>query len=413
MSPGWMAELFKDSYRNLVRHKVRSMLTLLGVIFGVASVITMLALGEGAQRGVLAEIEGLGLKNIIVESVRPAFSASAEGGDSRILDYGLTHKDVEQIRSAYPTVDIALTHFIKDKVYYQSRALEAEARGITANYFGYMDCSILHGRLLSEIHSRHNHKVAVVSEEAALRMGGVKSAVGKTIKIGRYYFDVVGVVRMPTQRSGGLVMIPWFTSQTVFGGLSVRGDQGSIDFTRTEVGGLLLNAKSEKEILVLGRLIQRTLERNHPRHDFKITIPLDILRSKQKAQRILNFVLIAIAAISLVVGGIGIMNIMLAVVVERIPEIGIRRALGANQHDIFLQFVCETLTLSSLGGVLGCLLGMGLVPVAALWTGWSGVITPGSVILSIVVSWCVGVIFGTVPALRASRLDPCEALRRE
>ena len=144
-----------------------------------------------------------------------------------------------------------------------------------------------------------------------------------------------------------------------------------------------------------------------------MTVPLDILKSKQRTQRILNLVLITIASISLLVGGIGIMNIMLAIVVERIPEIGIRRAIGARRIDVFLQFLSETMTLSVLGGIVGCTLGFLMVPIASRWTGWTGIITPTAVLMSLAVSLAVGLVFGTAPAMRASRLHPVEALRYE
>ena len=142
-------------------------------------------------------------------------------------------------------------------------------------------------------------------------------------------------------------------------------------------------------------------------------VPLDLLQSKQRTQRVLNMVLIAIAAISLLVGGIGIMNIMLAVVTERIPEIGVRRAIGASQHDIMWQFLAETVVLSSAGGLIGVLLGAAMVPVASQFTGWPGVFTPGAVIVALVVSWLVGVVFGLAPAVQAARLKPVECLRYE
>ena len=186
-----------------------------------------------------------------------------------------------------------------------------------------------------------------------------------------------------------------------------------MEFTRSDLGQIILRVASEDQVPAAATLVRRNLEMNHPQGDFKLTVPLEILSTKQRTQRILNLVLIAIAAISLVVGGIGIMNIMLAVVTERIPEIGIRRAIGATREDILYQFLAETVTLSSIGGVLGCLCGFILVPLASKFTGWPGVITPGAVIASLAVSWLVGLVFGMAPAIRASRMDPVEALRYE
>ena len=180
-----------------------------------------------------------------------------------------------------------------------------------------------------------------------------------------------------------------------------------------EVGQVVLRAEDEEDVPRIAQVVKRTLEANHDNLDYEAVVPLDILRSKQRTQRVFNFVLITIAAISLLVGGIGIMNIMLAVVMERIREIGIRRAVGAGQRDIFLQVLTETVTLSGLGGILGCVLGVCAVPVASGWTGWPGIITPYAIILALFVSFVVGLVFGTAPAMRAARLSPVDALRHE
>jgi len=412
----WLLELFRDSLRNLVRHKLRSALTLLGVIFGVASVITMLAIGEGAQRTVLAEIEGLGLKNIIVESVRPpdvSSSTESSSGGSGLLRYGVTQRDVAQIRGALPHLPLTLVKDVKDRVYCGSRRLNVETRGVTPEYFDYFESSLIHGQPLSSFHEREAMPVAVLTEEAAAQLPGIGGAVGKTLKIGPKHFRVIGVVSITTRGNKALVFIPSRTAESQFGDTSIKQEAGRMEFTRNEVGQVVMLAGSESEVPGVAAAVKRIFTKNHVDADYQITVPLDILKSRQRTQQIFNFVLIAIACISLLVGGIGIMNIMLAIVVERIREIGIRRAIGARRFDIFMQFLSEALTMSVLGGILGCLLGIGMCPVATAWTGWPAIINLRAILLSFAVSFSVGVIFGTAPALHAARLDPVEALRYE
>ncbi len=412
----WLLELFRDSLRNLVRHKLRSALTLLGVIFGVASVITMLAIGEGAQRTVLSEIEGLGLKNIIVESVKPPdVSSSTENSSSGqgLLRYGVTHRDVTQIRGALPDVPLTLVKDVKDKVYCGSRRLNVETRGVHPEYFDYFESSLIEGQPLSLLHERDGMPVAVLTKDAAAQMPGIGSVVGKTLKIGAKYFEVIGVMSITTRGNKAIVFVPASASASLFGDTSIKQEAGRMEFTRNEVGQVVMLAKSETAVPGVAAVVKRILSQNHRDADYQMTVPLDILKSRQRTQQIFNFVLIAIACISLLVGGIGIMNIMLAIVVERIREIGIRRAIGARRFDIFMQFLSEALTMSVLGGILGCMLGIGMCPVATAWTGWPAIINLRAILLSFAVSFSVGVIFGTAPALHAARLDPVEALRYE
>lgn len=413
-----MAEFVTSGARNLLRHKLRSLLTLLGVFFGVAAVITMLGIGEGAQRTVMKQISGLGLKNIIVESVQPTVpqtttTTSQRRRGPRILDYGLSRRDSEQLSSMFPEAKITETHMVKSKVYVGSRRLDTQVLGVRPEYFEYFDTQLIDGRLPGDVDEDEARRVAVVSEDLG-EFYLDKSSLGyRPLKIGDVYFDVVGVVRQTAHGGKSMVLIPYRTAKLSFGTTTIKREAGSVEFTKSELGQIILRFESEDVIPQYAQIVRRALEMNHPRGDFKMTVPLEILETKQRTQRILNLVLIAIAAISLVVGGIGIMNIMLAVVTERIPEIGIRRAIGATRQDILYQFLAETVTLSSAGGIMGCLCGFIVVPIASKFTGWDGVITPWAVIVSLAVSWLVGLVFGMAPAVRASKMDVVEALRYE
>lgn len=412
----YLRELVGNGLRSLLRHKLRSLLTLLGVLFGVAAVIAMQGIGEGAQRTVLRDIAGLGLRNIIIDSVQPQHTRNDQRAERKRrgvvqLQYGLLDRDVMQIQAACADARVSIAQNIKHSVYQFSRRVDAHVMGIGSDYFDYFDVHLLGGRLLTELDNRQCHRVCVVTSELAEQARPNVLDARPRLKVGRYYFDVVGVVRISSHQSQPMVFIPFQTTRGLYGLSTLRREAGSFEFTRQEVGQLVVVAKDEERIPQVASVIQRTLELNHPEGDFKVTVPLEILHARQRTQRIFNLVLITIAAISLMVGGIGIMNIMLAVVTERIPEIGVRRALGATQNDILWQFLTETVTLSTLGGLLGCALGIGTVPLASRIIGWEGVVTPSAVAVSLVVSWTVGLVFGLAPALRAARLDPVTALR--
>jgi len=409
-------EFAASGARNLLRHKLRSTLTLLGVFFGVAAVITMLGIGEGAQRTVMQEISGLGLNNIIAESVQPTQPPAATQGQRRgprLLDFGLTQRDLDQLRSLFPEADITQTHMVRSRVYQESQRMDAQVLGVRPEYFRYFETVLLEGRLPTWLDEMEGRRVAVVTENLAELYHPPGSLARQPVRVGQVYFDVVGVVRQPARAGEAFLFMPYETARRSYGITSLRREAGSTEFTRTELGQIVLRFDSEDMIPVYAGLVRSNLDANHPRGDYRLIVPLELLETKQRTQRILNLVLITIAAISLVVGGIGIMNIMLAVVTERIPEIGIRRALGATRRDILYQFLAETVTLSTMGGVLGCLCGFVLVPLASQFTGWPGVITPGAVIISLAVSWLVGLVFGMAPAIRAARMDPVEALRYE
>ena len=417
MKLSWLLEFLESGARNLLRHKTRSLLTLLGVLFGVAAVITMMGIGEGAQRTVLKEISGLGLRNIIMESVQPPIvskqSENTQHGPT-ILQYGITWKDVDQINNALKDTAVSAAHLVKQRIFQHGRRVDAEVSGVSEVYFDFFDHTRLEGRLISALDNKNAARVAVVSEDLAYTLHAISNPQRPpSLRIGKVYYDVVGVVKMAGRGNMPTVFIPYRTAQNVYGDTTVKREAGSVEFSKSQVGKFVVRLKDEANIPSAAEAIKRVFAVSHNNADVRLTVPLEILETKQKTQRILNLVLIVIAAISLVVGGIGIMNIMLAVVTERIPEIGLRRAIGATRRDILAQFLAETVTLSSLGGLLGCLLGIATVPLASRWTGWAGVITPWAVIISLTVSWCVGLVFGLAPAMRAARMDPVDALRHE
>ncbi|NLB56695.1 MAG: FtsX-like permease family protein [Lentisphaerae bacterium] len=413
----WIYELAVEGAKNLYRHKLRSTLTILGIVFGVGAVITMMGIGEGAQRTVLKEIGGLGLRNIIIDSVQPTISLKSDNSQNSrrgsVLNFGLTKRDVLRIQSALPDSNYAICHMVKGKIFFGAKRINAKALGVPSVYFKFFRTTIIDGTLFHELNDANMHRVAVITEEVAKAMNIPGGPINEKIRIGKNLFTVIGIVDMPVKKAEGAIFIPYSTADGLYGKLSVQYEAGSSDMTRNEVGQLVIQLQDENMISAAAPIVDRIIRDQHPADDFSITVPMDLLKARQRTQRILNLVLLLIAAISLVVGGIGIMNIMLAIVTERIPEIGIRRALGATGQDILFQFLAEAIVLSSAGGLMGCLMGFILVPIASLWTGWEGVITPGAAIVSIAVAWLVGVTFGITPALRASKLEHVSCLRNE
>ncbi|MDD5677492.1 MAG: ABC transporter permease [Kiritimatiellae bacterium] len=411
----WIYELAREGARNLLRHKVRSFLSLLGIVIGVGSVIAMMAIGEGAQQKVLKDIGGLGLHNIIVDSEKPsAANVPRESGDNQgAFRYGLTPRDVEQVKFLFPSTTILVGHLVKKQIYYQSTRLDVALLGVDPEYFNVFPVDVQEGYVLTEVDNRDRHRVAVITEEAAMRIPAIGGALGKTIRIGGKYFQVIGVIRMPSGEGMGRVFLPYNTAKELFGTITAEDEAGTSEYSINEIGRMVIHLKDENMIPEAAAVVERLLKKNHEMNDFTITVPLAKLRLKQQTQRTFDLVLIVIAAISLVIGGIGIMNIMLAIVMERIEEIGIRRALGASRRDILLQFLSETVVLSTGGGILGCLLGMVAVPLLSRLTEWPGVFTPSSIIIALMFSWLVGVVFGIAPAIQAAKMNPVDCLRYE
>jgi putative ABC transport system permease protein len=415
MTFDWIRELVNDGLRNLWRHKLRSCLTLLGVVFGVGAVIAMLGIGEGAQRTVLREIAAIGLKNIVIDSVQPESTSVQEDANGRpkVLKYGITFKDAAQIRGMDTNLVVAVGHLVNSKVYFRSKRLGGKTLGIAPEYMGLINGRLREGRNLSVLDEERGTRAVVLTRPVADNINVPGGAIGQSLNIGGHYMTVVGIVDVPDRQTTDWIFMPYRTAKNIFGTVNIKSEAGAIELTETEVGQVVVQVRHESDIPATAAAVRRILAASHKMSDYNLSVPLDLLKKKQRTQRILNGVLITIAAISLVVGGIGIMNIMLSIVTERIPEIGLRRAIGARRRDILFQFLAETVTLSTIGGLAGCLLGILAVPTASRWTGWPGIVTPGAVFLALTVSWLVGLVFGLAPAIRAARMDPVEALRYE
>ncbi len=410
--------------KSLWLHRLRSLLTVLGIVFGVCSVIAMLAIGEGASFEAQEQIRSLGSQNIILRSVKPPEEqkVTERGSQSFVLDYGLTDRDVDQIRATIPGVTAVLpARVIRDYVWNISRRTDAEVVGTVPAYPGLRNQRVASGRFFTEAEMAESANVCVLSAEMVPVLFPVDSPLRRDVRIGADYYRVVGVMeargRSGRPADSGAVVhriyLPLETAKTKFGEVLRRIRSGSIEQERVELHEVTVKVGSLDNVLPVAEAIQSMLERMHKKHDYAIEVPLEMLKQAERTKRIFNIVLGSIAAISLLVGGIGIMNIMLASVTERTREIGIRRALGAKRRDIVVQFLVETVMLSGAGGLMGVGLGMIIPFLVQHFAGMKTIVTLWSPLLAFSISAIIGVVFGLYPALRAAAMDPVEALRHE
>jgi putative ABC transport system permease protein len=416
--------IFRTSIRGVLMHKLRSLLTVLGLVFGVASVIVMLAVAEGASRQAQKQIEALGVNNIILRSTQKTTSESDVDFRSFEQEFGLTYNDLRRIEETIDSAtNVTPLREFRQEARYGSEVLDARIVGVYPSYFESNKIDIVLGRPIEPADMKSRSNVCVVGEDIATEIFRGKSPIGKSIQVdNKHFFRVVGVQAYKTPSAGvgsslsasdlnQDIVIPLTTDRSRIGDVISRRRQGSYSRQRLEISQITVGVLDRHHVKPVAAAIEGLLAKYHPNEDYAITIPLDLLEQAQATQRIFNFVLGSTAAISLLVGGIGIMNIMLANVSERTREIGIRRALGAKQADIVFQFLIETASLSLFGTALGVVVGLGAPPLVAYFSGMDTVVTPWSVLVAAIVSLAVGIIFGIYPARQAAKLNPIEALR--
>lgn len=418
-------ELIVEALRNLRRHQLRSLLTALGIVFGIASVVAMVATGEGARRAMLAQIRELGTDNVLVSAEKPPVPADTKQNESWVLDYGLTFRDLEQIRATVPLVASAVpVHDRKEWLWFGSRRVDAKIRGVPPEYFPALDLRPIRGRLLLPEDERERRRVCVVRARVLHEARYVGDPLRLDLKLGQEYYRVVGVLPdfatdNEDRRLLGLdarsyeVYVPFATVTERHGFTKSSFVSGSYETTRTELHQIVCKVGREDDVPAAAQAIQAVLTRFHERKDYAVTVPIELLQQRARTQRTFDLVLPVIAGISLLVGGIGILNIMLASITERTREIGIRRAIGASRGDVLAQFLVETVTLTLCGGVLGVVLGIGGGYALEAATGWPSVITPWAIVLSLAIAVSTGILFGLYPAQRAARMDPVRALRHD
>ncbi len=407
--------------KDILSHKTRSLLTTLGVVFGVGSVIAMLAVGEGASQQALEEIRKVGSRNILIIAQKSVDEESVARRYVRMSVYGLKYEDEERIRALTPAIRrIVPVRLMRRDGVLGSRRMELRVVGTTPEWFELVPRRILAGRVLQAGDLAEYARVCVLTEVGARRLLATEHVIGETIQIGPQFFEVVGVVE---SGAGGRAVavpdeevdayVPLTTQLHVFGEINARVSAGSRDIEKVELHEILVEVAREEWVEPTAAAIETMLQYFHPKKDYKMSVPLALLRQAEQTKRTFNVVLGSIAGISLVVGGIGIMNIMLASVTERTKEIGIRRAIGARRSQIVMQFLIETMVLSGVGGLIGILAGLAIPALITRTTGMPTVVPLYSLVLSFGISVSVGLIFGLYPAIRAARLDPIEALRHE
>ena len=414
--------------KSLLLHKMRSGLTMLGIIFGVCSVIAMLAIGEGASYEAQEAIKRLGSSNVILRSVKPPQdNKSTSTGRSWIAEFGLTYADVGRLQETIPGIRRVLPmRIIREDIRFNNITLQGQVIGTLPLYSEMNNVELSRGRFLTSTDETHQKNICVLTLNLAARLFPYQDPLEEEIKIGGDYYQVVGLLRersteqkrpqaghMEGQALDSNVYIPLSTARSRFGETIFRRSAGSFEAEKVQLHQVTVEFASVDSVEVAVPQLDSMLRRFHPRKDYEMIVPLELLRQAEQTKRIFNIVLGSIAAISLIVGGIGIMNIMLATVTERTREIGVRRALGAKKKDITTQFLVETVVLSVGGGLIGVVVGILTPLLVSQLTDMKTIITPWSVIIAFGISGAVGIVFGIYPASRAAALDPIEALRHE
>lgn len=406
-----LGEAFRTSVEGLQAHKLRALLTALGIVFGVAAVIAMLAIGEGARREALEQIQLMGIRNVLVYD-RPLDDVS-EGEGRGNLSQGLVLADADAIRRALPAVEnVVPERRVERNVRRGRESVEATVVGSTPDRLEVFELGLERGRFPDALDEAQAARVCVLGPRLRRELFHFEDPLGQELKVGKQWFTVVGVLDAragtgsgPEEKGAAYeLLVPLRTAMLRF----------HRDPFESELSRLSVRVREAGQVREAASILDRLLTRRHGEiDDYRIVVPEALLRQRQATQRIFNIVMGAIAGISLLVGGIGIMNIMLASVLERTREIGIRRAVGATRHDVMAQFLLEAVVVSFLGGILGIVLGFVLSRIIATAAGWTTVILPLSVALAFGVSAAVGIVFGFYPARRAARMSPIECLRYE
>ena len=419
---------FVLAVRGLWLHKLRAFLSVLGIIIGTAAVIALMAFGEGSMHDALEDIKRQGATNIIVRSVKPPDEGSSQRR-TMIAIFGLTYDDYERFLTIPDVIRRVPMRVFTNEVRHLERMAIGRVVATTPEYADVHKVELTAGRFLSAEDDLKLANYVVLGATIADELFPYSDPLGNSVVLNRQDFKVIGVMkdRMPTGGSGGSqaaedfnrdVYMPLNTCKVRYGERIFIRQSGSRSGEQVQLSQATLTVSDIDKVRPAGDIIRDMLEKYHLKRDWAVTVPLDRLEEAERAKTRFTRLLVLIASISLMVGGIGIMNIMLATVTERTREIGIRRALGAKRRDITLQFLIEAVVQTSIGGFCGVVIGLGSVyaiPVVAMWFGeyLPAKVHVPAIFLSLGVSIGVGVLFGWYPARRASMLDPIEALRHE
>jgi putative ABC transport system permease protein len=443
---------FSEAVRVILANKIRTLLTSLGIIFGVAAVITMLAIGSGAEKEILAQLELVGVNNIVITPIpdKQENENEIEEDDGAIaakrFSKGLDMLDVISIKKNIPSVkNVSPEIILETYVIKKGRQSPVKLIGISADYFMTSNIAIESGKNFSKPQSERSLPVCIIGKKIEKKLFTGESAIGKQIKVKDVWLQVIGVIEEKfisdnAQENLGIrdmnldIYIPIKTFLVRYkdrkiisdkipdtsGGMVFFGGQQQGPKKRIPRGNyhqidkLVVQVDNSSQLNATADVLSRMLKRRHNNMlDFEISIPIQLLKQQQKTKQIFNIVLSIIAGISLLIGGIGIMNIMLASVLERTKEIGIIRAIGATQEDVILQFLTESVLVSIGGGIIGIFLGIFASYILEITTGIETILTLNSILLSFFVATLIGLIFGIAPAKAAANKSPIEAIRHE
>ncbi|MFC2125375.1 ABC transporter permease [Bacteroidota bacterium] len=452
-----LERLFANLYvaiEAVIANKLRSILTALGIIFGVGAVIAMLAIGNGAQQEILEQIKLVGVNNIviqpIVEQVEEKLDEQDTGQEQKKFSPGLTVRDANAIATVIPNIERMSPEIILDTYLIKSGIRRStKLVGVEPNYFELTNFELQEGKMFTEVHLIKGAPVCIIGKTIKTKFFPTENPIGKTIKCGNQWLEVIGVLRERVISQASIqnlgirdynidVYAPIHTvliryknrdlvTKTMISGGAVTASRGRFRSTVSstddeedkavnyhQIDRLVVQVSETEQLNPTAEVISRMLKRRHYEMvDYEITIPELLLKQQQKTKQIFNIVLGAIAGISLVVGGIGIMNIMLASVLERIKEIGLRLSVGAKKIDIVQQFLLEAVMISVSGGIIGIVMGITLAMIISNIAEIPTIITGFSIVVSFGVAATIGLIFGITPARRAASQDPITSLRYE
>jgi putative ABC transport system permease protein len=412
----WLPDVL-FGFENLANHKLRSLLTMLGMIFGVAAVVAMLSIGAGAQQKVMAFIEQLGVRNLIVEAKEANNEQELQkvrkiSQGLTLTDYQIIRKNVSDIQNGTPR-----KRFAPGKILPKPQQDAPVIYGVEPSYLEIGHLRVTEGRFFDASDNATSAPVCVLGTAAKDSLFGAAAAVGEYIKLNEQWCRVIGIVapQMSAQSEVSGVRTEDMNNLIYAPLNSVRYRlEDSQSWMKDEIDGMYLHLASADTSTTDAEVVRGILNSSHHNAgDFSVIVPAELLAQQKRTEQLFNTVMVAIASISLLVGGIGIMNIMLAAILERTREIGVRRAVGARRSDIIRQFVIEATLISFAGGLLGVVLGFVMSQLIAWLAGWSTIVTVSSILLAFLVSISVGLIFGIYPAVKAARLDPVEAIRYE
>ena len=429
---------FRLALEGISQNKLRALLTALGIIFGVFAVVAMLAIGNGAKKSILDQLKIIGTNNIVINSIPPVADDGEKGSndkeEKKSYTPGLTVNDVEAIKKIVPDIETLSIETKTDaKILYGKNLVKSKCYGVNNDFFNVNNLNLQKGSFFSGGHKNNGANVCVLGANAASRLFLGKNPIGSYVKTNNVVLKVIGVLRKRMISSENLtkldvnnhsnnIFIPFNTfrlrinNKIRIGKEDVKRDEDDETETKNyhQLDRVVVKVADSKSMEPSAELISRLLLRRHNQQpDFEIKVPELLIKQQQSTQETMNLILAVIAGISLLVGGIGIMNIMLASVLERVKEIGLRRSIGATEKDIIYQFLLEAIAISLAGGIIGVILGIVGAKVIAMYADITTVISFSSIFLSFGIAVSIGIIFGIMPAQKAAKMDPITALRTD